>query len=153
MPANDREVFETITSTEDTEVYIGFIAYAIFAHHKREWTKLYEKDHNGQAATQQDIDQWISNITDLQFNEMKEEAARFFDSAARDYLKDEMEDEKKEAVNQSILSEVKGFTSPWRHLGIALLMAVLAPIILGGIIFFFGIFDSSFPIHIIWPTK
>jgi hypothetical protein len=153
MPTNDREVFDKLTSDEETDVYIDFIAYAIFARHKREWIRHYEQSNNGKTPSQTDIDQWISNITDFQFSDMQEEAARLFDSAAREYLETEIESEKERAVSESILAEVKGFTSPLRHLGIALLMAILAPILLGGVIFLLGVFDSSFPLHITFPGK
>src|SRR5215471_18042505 len=132
MPATDYEVFELLISDTESEPQILFLAYATFANHKREWIKHYKQQHDNAAPSQSDIDQWISNITHLQFNDMKEEAARLFDSAARDYLSDEIEVGKKQAVDASVLAEVKSFTSPWRHLGIALLMAILAPILLGG---------------------
>ena len=151
MPTNDHEVFDKLTGDPETEFYLDFIAYAIFAHHKKHWVELFQTSHNGQRPTQQDIDQWISNITDVQYDDMREEAARLFDSAAHVYLEDEIESDKKAAVDQSILKEIKSFTSPLRHLGIALLMAILAPILLGGVIFLLGVFDSSFPIHITFP--
>jgi hypothetical protein len=145
MPANDQEVFERFISDEDADTPINFIAYAIFAHHKREWANLYASRNNGQSPSQQDIDNWISNITDFHLNDMKEEAVRFFDTASRKYLSDEIEAAKQQAVNQSILAEVKQFTSPWRHIGIALLMAVVAPFLLGGIVYFYGLYHGSIP--------
>jgi hypothetical protein len=147
MPANDREVFELFTSNTNTSTEIDFITYAIFAYHKREWVRLFETQHNNQAPTQQDIDGWISNITCLQFDDMRQEAERFFDAAARAYLSDEIEQEKKRAVETSILSEIKLHTSPWRHIGIALIFAIVAPIILGGVIYFLNVFDITLPIH------
>ncbi len=140
MPANDGEVFDFFTSSEDTEVQIDFIAYAIFAHHKKHWIDLYKEQHDGAMPSQDQINEWISNITNLQYEGMKEEAARFFDSFSRDYLKDEIETEKRTAIDTSILVEIKKFTSAWRHLGIALLMAIVAPFLLGGIIYFSGLY-------------
>ena len=153
MPSNEREVFEHLTADPNTEIYLDFISYAIFAHHKKHWIELFERTHGGQAPTQQDIDQWISNITNVQFDDMRDEGATLFDAASREYLDDEIEAQKKVAVEQSIITEIKGFTSPWRHLGIALLMAILAPILLGGVIFFFSVFDSSFPFHLTFTGK
>jgi len=129
MPANDREVFELLISDRETSAEIDFLAYAIFANHKREWIRLYESQNKGQAPTQQEIDNWILNITSRQFDDMREEAERFFDIAAREYLDDEIQREKKRAVDESILSEIKRHTSPWRHIGIALIFAIVAPII------------------------
>ena len=153
MPANDREVYDFLRSDPDSSDQEDFIAYAIFAFHKEQWVALYKQRNNGQEPPQQDIDTWISNLTDRQFDDMKDEAARFFASAAKEYMADEIEEEKKKAVEKSILSEVKGFTSPWRHFGIALIMAILAPVVLGGIVFFAGVFDKSFPIQVSFPHK
>jgi hypothetical protein len=41
---------------------------------------------------------------------MKREVVQYFDDAARAYLADQIEEEKKAAVNNSILAEVKQFT-------------------------------------------
>lgn len=52
------------------------------------------------------------------------------------------------AVDTSILSAVEKHTSAWRHAGIALLMAIVAPAILGGVLFLVSVFDSNFDFHI-----
>jgi hypothetical protein len=81
---------------------------------------------------------------------MRSEAADFFRDSAEEHLREYIEDQKKRAVDGSILSEVqstmtqiRSFTSPWKHLGIALLMARVAPVLLGAVLFFLGIFDKS----------
>lgn len=153
MATNDREVFELFIADESTPTEIDFLTYAIFAFHKREWIRLFEAQHNNQAPSQQDIDNWISNITPRQFDDMREEAERFFDAAARTYLEDEIQQEKRTAIDQSILSEIKHYTSPWRHVGIALIFAIVAPIILGGVIYFLNVFDVTFPIHFPVPKS
>lgn len=79
---------------------------------------------------------------------MRREAVQFFEDAARAYLAEQIEEEKKKAVNQSILAEVKQFTSPLKHFGIALIMAIVAPLLLGGLIFFYSLFDNSFHLTI-----
>ncbi len=147
MPANDRQVFEKLTSEGGPESHLNFLAYALFAFHKSKWIELYKSTHNGQEPQQAEIDDWISNITDFQFNDMKLEAGRLFDVAARDYLEDEIQEEKEQAVSASILSEIKRFTSAWRHLGVALLMAIVAPVLLGGIVLLIGLYHGSFPIQ------
>jgi hypothetical protein len=85
---------------------------------------------------------------------MRYDAAQYFDSAAKEYLADHIEEQKGLAVKQSILTEItasnastlaeeKQFTSPWKHFGIALGMAIVAPVFLGGLIFLYTLFDSS----------
>lgn len=76
------------------------------------------------------------------------EAADYFDIASKEYLADYVEAEKKKAVDGSILSAVEKHISPTRDALIALCMAIMAPIVLGGVIFLIGIFDSNFPVHI-----
>jgi hypothetical protein len=56
---------------------------------------------------------------------MRNEAADFFHFSAEEHLADYIEEQKKQAVSTSILSEVqstmtrvKAFRSPWKHLGI-----------------------------------
>jgi hypothetical protein len=145
MPTNDREVFDKFTSDAETPAEIDFLTYAIFAFHKREWIQLFESQHNNQTPTQQEIENWIANITQRQYDDMREDAERFFDAASRIYLADEIEEQKSKA--ESILSEIKHYSSPWRHIGMALIFAIVAPIILGGVIYFLNVFDITLPIH------
>jgi hypothetical protein len=161
MPNNDIEVFEHLTADRDTPLEIDYFTFAIFALKKKKWIEHYKERNNGNAPSQADIDNWISQITDFDFGQMRNEAADYFHAAAEDHLEEYIEDQKKEAVKESILSEVesamtkvKSFTSPWKHLGIALLMAVIAPVLLGGIFFFLGVFDRTFPVHVtVTPTE
>lgn len=158
MPSNDIEVFEHLTADQDTAVEIDYFTYAIFAVNKKNWIELFKKNNN-RLPNQGEIDAWISQLTDYNFYQMRIEAADFFHNSAEEHLADYIEHQKKEAVETSILSEVqsvatrvKSFTSPLRHLGIALLMAILAPIVLGGIVFLLAVFDRSFPIRITIPA-
>jgi hypothetical protein len=143
MPANDIEVFEYLTTSLDNTDEIDYLTYAIFAFTKREWIEYFES-RNNRRPTQREIDSWIGEIMPHQFDQMRSQAAEFFQSAATEYLKDYIEEQKREAVRRSILSEVQNFTSPARHILIACIMAVIAPLILGGIIFLFSIFDKNF---------
>jgi hypothetical protein len=119
-----------------------------FAYKKKQWIDHFTKRNNQNRPDQGQIDEWISQLSEYDFWQMRNEAADFFHASAEEHLRDYIDTQKKAAVDPSILSEVRNFTSLWRHLGVALLMALLAPIILGGIVFFAGVFDSSFPIHI-----
>ncbi len=134
MPVNEHEVFEHLTSSKDTSVEIDFLSYAIFAYQKREWIRHFETSHQGAAPTQADIDHWISNLTDLNFREMQESAVNVFDGAARAYLADELEAAKQDALRSVIVREVKSAGAWYKQLAMALLMAILTPLILGGIL-------------------
>jgi len=65
---------------------------------------------------------------------MREDAARLFDKAARQYLADEIEQHKRNAVRDSILVEVKSAGAFWKQMAIALVTAILAPLIIGAMI-------------------
>jgi hypothetical protein len=148
MPNNDIEVFDYLLSDEETAVEIDYLTYAIFGFRKRQWIDHFKARNNDRPPDQAEIDSWTSQITNYEFSRLRTEAADFFDVAAREYLQEEITRQKQEAVNASILSDVKKFTSPLRHVAIALLMAIVAPVILGGIIFFASLFDKSFPLHV-----
>lgn len=148
MPDNDIEVFEYLLADEETAAEIDYLTYAIFGLRKGQWIDHFKSRNDGRAPTQAEIDSWISELTAYDFNRMRTEAADFFDTAAREYLEDEIERQRAEAVENSILAEVRRSTSPLRHIAIALLMAIVAPIILGGIVFFVSLFDKSFPLHV-----
>jgi hypothetical protein len=147
MPNNDIEVFEYLISDKETALEIDYLTYAMFAFKKKQWVDHFEKIH-ARKPDQAQIDDWMSQLTEYDFWQMRNEAGDFFDLSAKDYLKDYIENEKQEAIDKSILDRVKSYTSAWKHFGVALLMAILAPIFLGGVIFLISIFDSSFPIHV-----
>jgi hypothetical protein len=144
MPGNDREVFEYLKADQQTAVEIDFLTFAIFAHERQQWCELFETN-NGRPPTQPEIDQWISQITDWRFGQMREEAIRFFDIAARAYLSDEVEAAKDEVLQNTIIREVKAAGGFWRQLALALVAAVLAPLIIGGFIAAAIVYDKFYP--------
>jgi hypothetical protein len=148
MPGNDIEAFDYVVSDKDTALELDYLTYAMFAYKKQRWIEHFISKNNGTSPTQVQIDAWISQLTDFDFTQMRNDAGVFFDDASREYLKNYIEEEKQKAVDASILSKVKEFTNPWRDLGIALLMAILAPVLLGLIVFGFSLFDKSFPVHV-----
>lgn len=133
MPRDDREVFEHLCADKLTSREIGYLAYAKYAFEKYEWMQDYQAER-GEMPSQAEIDAWISQITRSRFVVMREEAARLFDVAAREYLKADIEAEKEKAVNKSILAEVRAAGSVWKQLLIAVFTSILAPLILGGVI-------------------
>jgi hypothetical protein len=161
MPANDIEVFEHLISNDETAVEIDFLTYAMFAHRKKQWMEHFKKCHNDTLPTPDQINDWISQLSEYDFGQMREQAAEFFDESAKVYLSEYVEEKQTEAVtssvlagvaesNAALLAEVKGIhskveeaTSPWRHVSIALIMAIVAPFIIGGLIYFSGIFDKK----------
>ncbi|MGB8363557.1 MAG: hypothetical protein WCE20_03375 [Rhizomicrobium sp.] len=147
MPTNDIEVFDYLLSDSDTPAEIDYLTYAVFAYKKKAWCDHFEKT-KGHKPTHDEIDEWIGQLSDYEFRQIRNEAAEFFHAAAEEHLADYIEQQKEEAVDNSILSEVEEFTDPWRHAFIALGMAIVAPIVLGLAIFLVSLFDSGFPVHV-----
>ena len=52
---------------------------------------------------------------------------------------------REDAINSAVVSQVKAVSSVWRQLGIALLTAILAPVLLGAIIVFGLTYEEWFP--------
>jgi len=144
MPKNDLETFTHLAAHPDTSYEINLLTYAVFADEKSQWIEHFTRQ-NGNAPSTADIEQWISNVTDQHFEHMRLKAARYFDTAARDYLMAEIEQGKKDVLESSIVKEVKAAGSFWRQIGIAVLTAVLAPIIIGGVIAAFFAYNEVFP--------
>jgi hypothetical protein len=107
MPNNDIEVFDHLLADTDTNVEIDYLAYAIFGFRKRQWIDHYKSRNDGRPPDQAEIDGWISELTNYDFVQMRTEAADIFDVAAREYLEEDIKRQKQEAVDSSILSEVK----------------------------------------------
>jgi hypothetical protein len=144
MPANDREVFEYLTVDLDTQIEIDLLTFAIFAHERREWCRLFEEQNN-KPPTQAEVDVWVSQITEWRFGQMRDEAVRFFDKAARAYLGDEIEAYKTAVFQDTIVREVKVAGGFWRQLFLALMAAILAPLIIGSIIAIAIVYDKFYP--------
>lgn len=134
MPANDREVFEDLTSGDGGASAVNFLTYALFAFERREWIQHHAAAHGGTAPTQAEIDTWISNLTPYQFEQMRSRAAGTFDVAARNYMADEIDTARQETLQGAVVREVRAAGSFWRQLFIALATAILAPVIIGVIV-------------------
>jgi hypothetical protein len=79
---------------------------------------------------------------------MRNEAAGFFDDSAKEYLREYTAERERTAVNDSILRQVKSYANPWKDILIAIICAIVAPLILGAALFIFSIFDKTFQIHV-----
>lgn len=135
MPSNDREVFDHLRTGNEAGQQIDFLAYALFAFEKSEWISHFESTR-GRQPHPVEIDAWIGDITPYQFAGMRQKAADLFDAAARSYMREEIEGLEERALNSAIVAEVKAAGVWWKQFLMALTMAILAPLILGGIIVF-----------------
>jgi hypothetical protein len=106
MPANEREVYGYLTADESTPIEIDMLTFAVFADELKAWIKLREQ-RKGEPPSQAEIDDWISNLTDLRFAQMRQQAIQFFDTAARRYLAEEIEEGRQEALRSALVREVR----------------------------------------------
>ena len=143
MPRNDREVFAYLVEDDDRTRQIDYLTFALFAHEKREWIRLYEAHHKDQSPSQAEIDNWISNLTDSQFLSMRSSAESFFVEAANAYFEDRLEAEREAILRSAIVSEVKAAGAWWKQVGIALLTTIVSPLIIGMVIAAAYFYDKS----------
>jgi hypothetical protein len=130
MPAYDREVYAHLTADQGTSIEIDMLTYAIFANERHEWVKHFQQ-RQGRPPTEAEIDDWTANISDWRFTQMREEAIQFFDTAARNYLEEEIAGIRDEALRSSVIAEVKAAGGFWRQLAMQVITAILAPLIIG----------------------
>ncbi|WP_342167148.1 hypothetical protein [Methylobacterium sp. SD21] len=130
MPGSDTEVFEALTGDGDDPNAEDYITYALFAFERREWIAHYTRER-GQAPSEADLQAWVQNITAYQFEQMRRRAATFFDAAARSYMAVEIEQIGQDLLRTFVVREVKAAGSFWRQFAIALLTAILAPLLIG----------------------
>jgi hypothetical protein len=147
MPSNDRELWVAILSDNGSEE-LNYLTYAKYSFEKYEWYDLFEK-HKGKPPTAAEIDDWISQITAVRIRTWRENAARAFDVAARDYMKNQIMQERRDAVNDRIvtsiedsltrydtqfrecLTEVRNSSSLRNQILVGFVTALLSPLILG----------------------
>lgn len=131
MPANDREVLRYLAGNGDPVEPIDLLTFAMFAYEREAWLKHYAGQNSGNEPSQTEIDNWTANISEYHFESLRQQAVAFFDTASREYLKNEIADATKRALETAIIAEVKSAASWHRQFGIAVVTAVLTPIILG----------------------
>jgi hypothetical protein len=139
MPANDREVFKYFREQKNTTREIYHLAYASYARAKYDWMDHFEKLY-GKSPDLEEENTWIADLPESRFDEFTTGAFEFFEVAARAYMATEIEEERKDAINTSILAQIEKATSfgttffPNLVIGLSasLLFAVLL-IILGSI--------------------
>lgn len=162
MPSNDREVFDKLVAVDEDASIESFLTFAIFAFERRQWIR-HHTDRTGNPPTDAEIGGWIENLTDVQFGQMLDRARTFYDRAARAYLAAEIETFRQATLQEAILRDVQSATdaqktglastlaevkvagSFWRQAAIALITAILAPIIIGGILAFALVGERAIP--------
>jgi hypothetical protein len=148
MSTNDRDLWTEISSVNSGFRELNYLTYAIYSFEKFEW---YEQvsSQRGTPPSEQELNEWISQITGTRIKVWGESAARTFDAAARTYLKDEIDKRCQEAAQNGVISRIKEEMANFKTtlesstkdvrksssfptvLFISLVTAILTPIILG----------------------
>jgi hypothetical protein len=131
MPANPRDVFEAFTrgNGEDDPPEVALLAYGAFSAELYEWVE-HEEQRQGRPPKDEEINAWIAQIPDARLKRIRDEALESFGLAARAFLEREILRQRKEAVDQSILSEIQRFTSGFRAFGINVAAGIVAAFLL-----------------------
>jgi hypothetical protein len=144
MPTNDRDVYEHLLAREDLPIPVSMLAFAFFAEEKRDWIEHF-RQRNGREPSQDEIDEWIANLPGNRFDKISAEAMSFFDMSARDYLRGEMDQMRKHLLQTEIVRQVRAASGWWRQLAIALMTAILAPLLIGAVIVFALAYGTALP--------
>ena len=162
MPASDREVFQHLTSDPNQSEVSNFLTYAQFAFDRREWI-AYRTQEDGREPTEEMIAAWTADQTPHDFEQLRLRAASFFDYAARDYMQPEIKAAGDDALRSGVLrevasavevqkaglaatlAEVRSAGAFRKQFGIALLTAILAPLLIGAAIGAALIFNDRLP--------
>jgi hypothetical protein len=78
MPSNDIDAFDYVLSDSDAALEIDYLTYAMFAFKKKQWIDHFKKNNSDALPEQQQVDEWISQLSDYDFHQMRQEAASFF---------------------------------------------------------------------------
>jgi hypothetical protein len=76
---------------------------------------------------------------------MRDEAVQFFDTAARNYLEDEIAGIKTDLLTSTIVAEVRAAGGFWRQLAMQVITAIIAPLIIGLLIVAALTYDREAP--------
>lgn len=144
MPASEREVYEHLLSRADSARAVTMIAYAVFAEERKHWVELY-RARNGREPPQSEIYEWVANLPDVRLKKLLDEAATYFDGAARSYLRSEIDGLRDQLLETEIVRQVRAASGWWRQLAIALMTAILAPLLIGAVIVFALAYGTALP--------
>jgi hypothetical protein len=170
LPDNPHDVYRLLVGpVEEGKVdeIVGVIAFGLFWDELEEW-RLHRTRQGGAEPTGDDIDRHIQgDLPDRYFSELRAKALQLFGEGAVDFLSSQIEQERRDAVESSILSAVQARlaeanasissrlaqveatvargSSWWRQFGMALLLSVIVPVVLGLTLVGIGAFDRLFP--------
>lgn len=114
MPSTPREVFELFTNDREEGDIIPYLAYAIFAAERYEWMYR-ELDRHGEFPDVDTESRWIQEKPDQYFARLEARATQWLDTFSRDYLDENIEQEKQEAVEQSVKTSIDELRATLSH--------------------------------------
>lgn len=134
MPESTKEVFERFTQGQDEGNILPYLCYAIFAAERYEWAERCLENY-GQYPDGNEERRWISELPENYFAKIERRATNWMDEFARDYLDETIEEEKNEAVENSIRPELSSLNRFWPAFWNNVAGGVVAAIIFAIIVF------------------
>jgi hypothetical protein len=106
MPVSDREVFAYFRADPKLQRESARLSYASYAEAKYDWVEHFEQRH-GREPSPGETDEWIANLPESRLTEIRDSAQAVFEDAAREFMEEQIEVAKAEAIDGSILREVR----------------------------------------------
>lgn len=150
MPNSPLDVFERLVGNDDQGPDVArLISYGLFARDLSRWHKhrISIASVGDSAPTHEEINDHVrKDLSEEYFLELENKGLELFGRASLDFLEDYIEQQKVDAVSESILGEVRKAGGFGRQLLFALIAAILTPIILGGVVAGVLIWDRYSPV-------
>lgn len=89
----------------------GMVAFSLYTAQEHEWLEQHRARNNGQNPSTDALRTFIEAFTPAGLERLRGDARNTLTQFAVDFLEDNIEEERRKAVNQSILKEVKKHNS------------------------------------------
>ena len=143
MPQTLKELHDYIMQKVEREEVSGFAAhfavgwifYDIF-----EWMDL-EKEKDPALTLNSDmIDNWVKQLPTQRIDREVDQASQVFGQAALELAEDDTQQRIRKAIDDSVVAQVKLFTSSWRAFGLNILAGVIAGLIFSALALYLYLF-------------
>ncbi len=109
---SDKKIFMELVGSEEDDLE-GLLAYALFAVERSEWEEKF-RDDNQDNPVDIDYQQYYNSFTPTRLNSLRGNARDALSVFAWNFLEDNIERIKEEAVDKSVVAEVRRQNNFWR---------------------------------------
>ena len=148
MAENLKELYDYVSAKVEQEeisaavgLYaVGWILFDLF-----EWLDLQKERNPNEPLSPELIDRWVREQPEGKIDREIENAEQSFGQAAILATEEETERRITEAINNSIISQIRQFTSGWKVFGLNILAGVVAGLIFAALAIFLYLYVSIDP--------